>query len=199
MSKLLKVTGIVGIIAPFFVFACITGAITSWPSFNWFSNALSDLGVRWGLTATLFNVGLVSGGFMFIVFSAGLLSLLGGSWLGKVGVGLFLVACIALVGIGVFNETFSPTHYIVSVTFFVFMPISLLVLVGALLLKDKRNLSLLTLALGVVAAAPWVLEFSVHYVSGVAIPEFVSGLAGAVWTVVLGYVMLEEPEEAATS
>jgi len=132
-------------------------------------------------------------------FAVGLFTFIGKRWVGKVAVCLFLVACAALVGIGVFNETFSPTHYIVSVMLFVFMPVALLVFVGSLWLEGKRNLGLLTLALGLIAAAPWVLEFTVHYVSGVAIPEFVSGLAGAVWTMALGYLMLKEPEKLASS
>jgi hypothetical membrane protein len=49
---------------------------------------------------------------------------------------------------------------------------------------------LFTLAVAVFAALPWVLYFTVHYASGVAIPEIMSGLAGGVWTVVLGYKML---------
>jgi hypothetical membrane protein len=49
-----------------------------------------------------------------------------------------------------------------------------------------------TLLVAVVAAAPWVLLFSVRYVSGVAIPEFVSGLAGSMWVVVLAGKMLKK-------
>jgi hypothetical protein len=49
------------------------------------------------------------------------------------------------------------------------------------------------------AAAPWVLLFSVRYVSDVAVPETVSGLAGVVWTVVLGYKMMREASRAKVS
>jgi hypothetical protein len=35
------------------------------------------------------------------------------------------------------------------------------------------------------------LLFAVHYVSGVAIPEFASALAGSVWAVVLSYKMFK--------
>jgi len=45
-------------------------------------------------------------------------------------------------------------------------------------------------------ATPWLLLFSVRYVSGVAVPEAVSGLAGAVWAVVLGYKMMREASRA---
>ena len=193
MSKLLKIAGVTGVVTPFLVFSCIIVAVLSWPSFSWVNNALSDLGVHWGFTATIFDLGLVVGGFLFMVFAAGLFVFLGKHLVGKLGVCLLFLACLSLVGIGVFNETFTPTHYIVSVMFFVSLPLSMLVLVGTLWLNGDRKLSMFTLALGLAAAAPWVLEFTFPYVSGVAIPELVSGLAGAAWTVVLGYLMLKEP------
>ena len=195
MSKILRIAGIAGIVAPLFVFACIIGSVASWLSFSWMNNALSDLGVQWGLTSTIFNVGLVLGGFLFMVFASGLLSFLGKRWIGKLGAILFLVACAALVGIGVFNETFSPTHYIVSVMLFVFMPLSLLVFAGASWLEGKRGLSIFTLVLGLVATTIWVLEFTIHYFSGVAIPEFISGSTGPAWTIVVSYLMLKSSKK----
>ncbi len=186
-----KMAGILGLATPVFVFACIFGAVASWRSFSWTGNALSDLGVQWGYTATLFNSGLVIGGLLFMVAATGLWGLLGKRWIGKLGDALLFVACAALVCIGIFNETFSPTHYIVSVILFVFMPLSFLVFVGEFWLEGKRKLSMFTLALGLVAAAVWVLQFAVHYVDNVAIPETISGLAGSVWVIVMGYLMVQ--------
>ena len=199
MSKLLKVAGVLGLVTPIFVFTCILGAVASSSSFSWINNALSDLGVQSGFTETLFNSALVVSGLLFMIVAIGLFVFLGKSLVGKVGVCLFSVACVALMGIGVFNETFRPTHYIVSVMLFVFLPVSLLVFVGAFWQEGRRKLSLFTLALGLVAAAPWLLQFAVHYVSGIAIPESVSGLAGAAWTMVLGYLMLKENRKTAPS
>jgi hypothetical protein len=54
-----------------------------------------------------------------------------------------------------------------------------------------RGLAVFTLVAGLVAAAVWVLEFTVRYVSGVAVPEFISGFAGALWVVTLSYLMLK--------
>lgn len=196
---LLKAAGVLGLATPLFVFACILGAIASWRSFSWTANALSDLGVQWGFTATLFNAGLVVGGLLFMVFAVGLWAFLGRRWVGKLGLCLFFVACLAIVAIGVFNETFSPTHYIASVMLFVFMPLSFLVFVGALWLEGRRGLSLFTLALGLIAVAVWVLQFKVQYVPNVAIPEAVSGLTGSAWVMVLGYLMLSEPAKTASS
>jgi hypothetical membrane protein len=163
------------------------------------NNALSDLGVQSGITAPLFNSGLVVSGLLFTFFATGLFPLLGKSVIGKVGAAVFVLACVALVCIGVFNEHFSPTHYIVSVMLFVLLPISLLILTGAFWLTGRKGLSVFTLALALAVATPWILEFTVHYVSGVAIPEFVSGLAGAAWTMVLGNKMLKEASRTSSA
>jgi hypothetical membrane protein len=199
LSKFTKATGILGLVTPIFVFACISAAIESWSSFSWTENALSDLGVQWGITANLFNTGLVVGGLLFMVFAVGLFKVFGKSLAGKVAACLFFVACLALLSIGVFNETFSPTHFIVSVMLFMFMPISFLVFVGAFWVRGKHKLSMFTLTLGLIAAAPWVLQLIVPYVSKVAIPETISGVTGAVWTMVLGYIILKENGKTAPS
>jgi hypothetical membrane protein len=191
MSRLLKAAGICGIAAPAFAFACILAAVGSWQQFSWTGNALSDLGVQTEPTAIVFNSGLVACGVLCLAFAAGIFRLLGKRFVGKVGVFLFVLACVFLVSIGVFNENYSPTHYYVSVGFFVSLPISVLVLVAALWLTGEHRLSVVSLVLGFAAAVPWILQFTVPYVSGVAVPEFASGLAGAVWAMQLSAKMLK--------
>jgi hypothetical membrane protein len=194
MNRQLGIAGAFGLVAPFFVFACILLAVASWAQFNWATNALSDLGVQSGLTSILFNSGLIIGGLLYIVFAVGLYVLIGHCFLGKVGSVLFAIACSALIAIGIFNESFSPIHYIVSVVFFVFLPISMLVLSGAFWIAQHYKIGVFTLLLGLAAAAPWVLQFAIRYVENVAIPEFVSGLLGAFWSIVLSYVMIRKSE-----
>jgi len=191
LTRILKAAGIAGIATPFTAFSCILAAIALWPHFNWTSNALSDLGVQWGLTATLFDGGLVVSGLLCMVFALGLWFFSSTKLLGKLATCLFFLACVAIVAIGVFNETFSPTHYVVSVMLFVMMPVSLLVFVGAFWLEGKHKLSVFTLATGLAAAFPWLLQFTIHYVSNVAIPEFVSVLVVAPWAIELGILMLK--------
>ncbi|MCW4010083.1 MAG: DUF998 domain-containing protein [Candidatus Bathyarchaeota archaeon] len=195
MDRGLKTSGIIGFAAPIFTFTCILAAIASWPQFSWTNNALSDLGVQSGFTAILFNSGLVIGGILFAVFATGLYSFAGKRFIGKVGAACFFLAWIALIAIGIFNENFRPTHYIVSVMLFVFLPISLLIFVATFWIESKRRLSGLTLALALVAAAVWVLQLTVEYVPNVAIPEFISGLAGAAWVWVLSYLMLKKASQ----
>ncbi len=181
-----------GIAAPIVAFACILTAIASYPQFSWTDNALSDLGVVTGITGSLFNFGLFTAGVLAFIFaSLGLFTFMGKSSLGKVGSGFFAAATIALICIGIFNENFSPTHYIVSVAFFMLAPIGLFILTCAFYRKRKRGIAAFTAAIGAVAALPWILQFIIYYVPKVAIPETVSALAFSVWAIVLAKIMLK--------
>jgi hypothetical membrane protein len=195
MAGLLKVSAACGVAGVVVAFTCIILAVASWSSFSWTNNALSDLGVQTGVTAPIFNGGLIASGVLFLVFTAGLFRFMGKNVLGKAATVLLAVACVMLIAIGVFNENFRPTHYIVSVGLFVFLPLSLLTFVAAFWVKGRRGLAVFTLVAGLVAAAVWVLEFTVRYVSGVAVPEFISGFAGALWVVLLSYLMLKNNQK----
>ena len=181
-----------GIAAPILAFVCILIAIVSYPAFNWTNNALSDLGIIPGITGPLFNFGLVASGllaFNFAIF--GLFTYFGKSGVGKIGSAFFASATVALIAIGVFNESFSPTHYFVSVAFFMLAPISLFILTCAFWLAHQRRMAVFTVAVGVAAALPWLLLFAFNYVPNVAVPEFVSGLAVSLWAIVVGKKMLK--------
>jgi hypothetical membrane protein len=135
-----------------------------------------------------------------VVFGAmGLYVLLSESVVGRVGVFVFGLACTALVAIGMFPESVSSVHYAVSVAFFVLLPISLLIIVGGFQRTGQMRMAMFTLVVAIVAALPWVLLFAVRYVSGVAIPEFVSGLAGGVWAVAVGYKMIRAASQPKTT
>jgi hypothetical membrane protein len=181
-----------GIIAPIIGFICILSATASYPQFSWTDNALSDLGVVSGITGALFNFGLLASGFLAFNFAAfGLFTYLGKMWVGKIGAAVFAVASIALICIGIFNENFSPTHYLVSVAFFVLAPISLFIVTCAFWLKRQQGMAAFTVAIGVAAALPWILEFTLNYVPNVAVPEAVSGVAVSAWAIVIGKKMLK--------
>ena len=184
-----------GIVAPIFAFICIIIAIAIYPQFSWTSNALSDLGIIRGATGIIFNFGLVTCGLLALNFAIfGMYPYFKKNLLGKIGAGAFAAATIALIGIGIFNENFSPTHYLVSVAFFVFLPISLLITTGAFAVKHQSQMTIFTILVAIVAAIPWVLYFILHYAPNVAIPEIISGLAGAVWIITVGYKILHETQ-----
>jgi hypothetical membrane protein len=103
------------------------------------------------------------------------------------------------MGIGFFPENVAPYHYLFSVAFFVLLPISLLVITGAFALERQTKMALFTLLIAIATALPWILLFAFHYVSGVAIPEFASAVAGSAWAVVLSYKMFKaasQPKKA---
>ena len=181
-----------GIIAPIIAFTCILLAIASYSQFSWTNNALSDLGIISGLTGPLFNLGLLASGllaFSFAIF--GLFNYLGKIWVGKIGSSFFAAATLSLICIGIFNENFSPTHYLVSVAFFVLVPISLFIVTSVFWLNHHRGMAIFTFLIAIAVVLPWLLLFTFNYVPNVAIPEFLSGLAVSAWTIVLGKKMLK--------
>jgi hypothetical membrane protein len=192
MQSFRRVGAAVGFAAPFVAFVFISAAIASNPSFSWTGNALSDLGVVPGLTSVLFTIGLCGGGILSLAFAVlGLYSYAGEKTLGKVGAAFFAAATFSLILIGVFNEHFRPTHYIVSVMFFFFAPLAFFILTGAFYRSHRRKLAAFTIIIGLVAAIPWILQLTIRYVPEVAIQETVSGLTVAVWVIVLSKLMLK--------
>jgi hypothetical membrane protein len=187
-----RISGICGFLAPVFAFALIFSAIISYPQFSWVDNALSDLGVVAGITAVLFNSGLIISGVLCFVFTTGLFVFLKERTVGRVGAFGFALGSLALFAMGVFPENVPPVHYFVSVMFFVLLPESMLVIAEAFWLRYQVWMAVFTLLVAVAAAAPWVLYFSIHYVSGVAVPEAVSAFAGSMWVVVLSGQMLRQ-------
>jgi hypothetical membrane protein len=200
----LRISGICGILTPVVAFIFISLAINSAPEFSWMKNALSDLGVISGATATLFNYGLIGSGILGFVFATSLFRVMrffeifsadGKPHIpidrGLGGALIFSLACLALIAIGVFPENVRYLHTLASIAFFV-------LLIGALgrfgigfWQVRQKPLAVFTLMLSIVAVAPWLLLFVVRYVSGVAIPELISAVAGGVWAAVFGYKMLK--------
>jgi hypothetical membrane protein len=195
----LRIAGICGFLAPLTAFALIFSAIASYSQFSWLGNALSDLGVVTGITAVLFNSGLLISGALCIVFATGLFAFLKERVIGKIGAVIFLLGSVALFAIGVFPENIRPVHYIVSVMFFVLLPIAMLVITGAFWMLRQVRMAVFTLLVAFATATPWVLYFAVHYVSGVAIPEAVSAFTGSVWAVVLSGKMLKQASRSKAS
>jgi hypothetical membrane protein len=183
MFSLTKLGAVAGVAAIIVAFVCISVAISSYPQFSWTQNALSDLGVVEGTTMAIFNIGLATSGVLGVVFAAGIFRYFNESVAGRVGAVVFAASCSALFCIGVFNEHYSPTHYVVSVLFFALAPIAFFILTGAFYLSRHRKLAALSIILGAIAASTWILQFTIQYVSNVAIPEAVSAAAISVWAI----------------
>lgn len=192
-NQTLQKTGAVcGFAVPAVAFGCIAAAIMSYPEFSWTNNALSDLGVVPGVTGPIFNVGLFTAGLLGVLFAVlGLFNYLKDSTVGKAGALTFAAATVWLMAIGIFNEDFRPTHFIVSVLFFATLPIAFWIITAAFYRRHEVKLAVFTLAASFVAAAPWILYYIIHYVPKVAIPETISAVTGAIWAITLSYKMLK--------
>lgn len=191
--------GIAGILTPIFAFEFIGLAIATYPQFNWFNNALSDLGVVPGNTATLFNFGLYVSGLFSLNFAIGLYKFLNRHITGRIGAIVFFTAGLAMEGIGIAPENHPPFHYIFSVAFFALVPISLLVISAYFLITRRKHIAAFTLLVAVLAALPWVLYFLFQYVQGVAIPELLSAIAGAAWAIIIGWKMFKSTSQPKSS
>ena len=178
--KLIRLYGLFGIITPILGFFMIFSAISTAPWFSWQENALSDLGVE-GLTAAVFNGGLIMTGSVMAIFSLSVYEYGKEDMLGKTGFVLLLLASILLMGIGVFPETVEPTHWQFSVAFFVTLPVTTMVNGVYLRRRGNKALGILGILAGVVVIAIWLLPWD-----GVAIPEAVSAAAAGVWSTVIG-------------
>jgi hypothetical membrane protein len=192
--KSLRLAGSFGIISPILTFILIGLAISqasSW--FSWTGNALSDLGVH-EVSAALFNVGLIIGGILNTIFAFGVIQFYRNQTVGKDGAFFLLLAGIFLTSIGVFPEN-SPNniHYIVSVAFFSTLSMSFLIQAVALIQTPaNRRLGILTLIIALTTIIPWAIWLPLKPYQGVAIPELISTLAAATWSITMGIRMLQE-------
>lgn len=208
----LRISGVCGVLTPIIAFTCIFLSIGSAPEFSWVDNALSDLGVMPGVTAAIFNYGLIASGILGFIFATSLFSVMRffeifsadgkphlSFYRGLGGALFFSLACLALIAIGVFPENVRYLHTLASVAFFVLLIIALGRLGIGFWQVRQKTWAVFTLLLGVVAAVPWLLLFLVRYVSGVAIPEFISAVAGGLWAAVFGFKMLKMASRAKVS
>lgn len=179
MSVLLRIAGLCGVIGPIISLSFIALAIAYSPWFNWFKNALSDLGV--GEAALIFNSGLIVGGVLNTIFAFGLMQILRKQVLGLLGASILILSAISLCAIGVFPESAGRIHLYVSISFFALLAISLLI-IGAALVQDssQRYLGLYSILTVVVAA---IAAVAVPH-QGAAIPEIIGSLAASVWSIV---------------
>jgi hypothetical membrane protein len=195
-----KVGIVSGFSAPVVAIGCILLSIATYPPFSWINNALSDLGVVPGMTQWLFNGGLcVAGGLILIFTIFDLHNYAGKSWAGKTGTGTFALSAITLILIGIFNESFVPAHYIVSVTFFILVPTALFILTYNFYQHHQYRIAGFTATIAIIAALPWILQLTIAYVPNVAIPEIVSALAVSAWTIGLSTKILKTTQPQTTT
>ncbi|MHA1924961.1 MAG: DUF998 domain-containing protein [Candidatus Thorarchaeota archaeon] len=181
---------LIGFIAPLIALVCIVLAIAISPSFDWVTNALSDLGhyTRTDIgpnplvRAIIFNFGLATTGVLLFIITLGFIKQIN-DWPTRIAMIPFLIACGFLTAIGVFSENFSPTHYIVSVGLFTTFPFAMW-FVGLSWLRYRRLwwFCLVSLLLPFFSVYIWWGTFNgVVPWTGMAIPEILTALTAILW------------------
>lgn len=140
------------------------------PWFRWERNALSDLGhaVK-SEVAPIFNLGLVTGGLLFLIFST--------FYMHKrypLTSKLMIVASYFLILIGTFDEVYGFLHFIVSLIFFITLAFAAL----AYSYESRKSYPVvITLIIGI----SWALQLSGICNCGASVPEMISVLVSLVW------------------
>ena len=185
ISMLLRIAGLCGVVGPIISLSFIALAVNYSPWFNWFNNALSDLGVN--EAALIFNSGLIIGGILTTIFAIGLMQIFRKQVLGFIGAFTLVLSSISLCAIGIFPESAGRIHFYVSVAFFALLVISLFFIGVALVRKSsQRYFGFFSILAGLVAVAAWAIPYE-----GVAIPEITASVAGSVWAIVLSIKILQ--------
>jgi hypothetical membrane protein len=180
-----------GLIGPFYAFLCIMIAIIVSPWFTWTGNALSDLGnlsmyPTSPVSSFVFNSGLIIAGIITIFAVLGLAMNVRKHFVALVSTAILFVGTVALICIGLFPENYPPFHFIFSVTLFASIALAMLLFGGIFVYyKGTRTLGYFSLAMGLIAAAPWIPYMLFSWNIGAAVPETISAVAVYAWIILM--------------
>jgi len=175
-----RALGVIGI-GTAYLFIAISIAISPW--FNFYDNALSDLGntAMHPSTGLVYNVGMILGGVLVALFAV-LTSLRNSSWKYLVWTIPLTVAGIDLAMIGVFPENAGSIHLTVSLIFFVVIDLTMLIYSYVSWPLGSHEVGAIALAFGIASAAVWFAPWPWR---GVAIQETLTSVMGAIWLVLV--------------
>ncbi len=175
----MKAQSILGVLSAIIAYPFIAASIVLSPWFNFYDNALSDLGntALHGSTAWIFNSGLIlSGGLatcFAILISIRHRSLKYLSWTIPA-----TAMSIDLALIGFFPENTGWTHFLVSVILFSLMVVTMLIYSYCSWPLGSPRIGAISLAFGMGIAIIWFVNWPWR---GVAIQETLSCLMTSVW------------------
>lgn len=161
-----KLAGVCGILTPFVFLITILIAMIYSPWFEWTNHALSDLGAE-GISAFIFNNGLIFAGILGFIFSIGLSRTLSV----KTGGYLLAISSISLIFVGIFPVTIFDLHFIASAAFFISMTVGILI-IGFTLRKNKLDQNMGNIAI-YIAFLAFISPITLYFFDGIAIPEMI--------------------------
>ena len=172
----------------------VAAALALAPWFNWTTDALSDLGHPRYASAPVFGAGLLASGLFYVDAVLHARRFLGRSRVSSAAVVSLVLGGLSLSAVGVINESFGPPHFVVSLTYFTFVPLGMLLLAVCLQGVAPR-FALATAGVAVAAAA-----FGISILTAIAyrapfpsqaVPELVASSLMAAWAAAVGAGMIK--------
>jgi hypothetical membrane protein len=178
--KLYRLVGPIGAVVAY-PFIIVSILLSPW--FNFYDNALSDLGNMTlnGPVALVYNSGLVLSGALVASF-AFLVSVKNRSWKYLCWSILLTVAGADLALIGIFPEDAGKIHGLVSEIFFVSIILVMLIYSYCSWPLGSPIAGAIALAFSIASAITWVVSWPWR---GVAIQETITSLMAAIWLIIL--------------
>jgi len=170
---------IVGALSAVAAYPFIVASIVLSPWFDFYNNALSDLGntALNGSTAWIFNSGLIISGTLLACFGV-LMSLRHRSREYLSWTIPTTAAGIDLALVGIFPENAGLMHFVVAVILFSLMAVIMLVYSYYSRRLGSPRIGVVSLAFGIAIAVTWFIGWPWH---GVAIQEVISCLMTSAW------------------
>ena len=164
-------------------------------SFNWRTNALSDLGVS--DVANIFNYSLIISGILNFIFSIGLFRYYNKNIVLVIGSILLIIGGASLSFVGIFTEADGILHLYSAIGFFTIAPLSFIIFGIYFIQIDLKNKGYFSIILG--AASLLVISAffnSWHqYINvGFAVPEIIEAILISLWISWMGYDLYNHSE-----
>ena len=182
--------GLCGIVQPVLTLIMVLSATVISPWFRWDTNALSELGV--GEVSLLFNSAALLGGVLIFFFTLGLHEYLRSKRLAKAGSILIMLGSVCLALVSALTITYHTAHAIVSLGFFVLLPLGF-ILIG---FGDEDNVTRRFSLVSGVAALIAILVLPIVILVfqlkvGFAVPEITEVLIIAAWIIFMGAKLIK--------
>jgi hypothetical membrane protein len=191
--------GLSGILCPVAAIVTLSIAIIYAPWFSFTENALSNLAgfgtersiwAAFGTASVVFNIGLVVTGLFAVLFSTGLGANFGlTTFSGRLGRLVFLLGSSSLAAIGMFPETFGQIHDLFSVSFFLLVPVGMILIGISVLTTSYKTTGWFIIILAIIAVSP---QFIPWRFEGQAIPDLISIAAMGTFTCFGGIRLLKK-------
>jgi len=192
MARLVRFSGLCGIVGSVLTLVLVFAATMLSPWFRWDTNALSELGV--GEVSLLFNGATIIGGALNFIFALGVRKYLEGGRLISIGAALVMLGSISTLLVGVFTIAYPIAHAIVALGYFVLAPIGFILIGVSTRIPKIRMPSTVAgiAALMAILALP-IIFLVAPFKVGFAVPEMIESLMIAAWIVFMGVTLLRAP------